>query len=37
MIAEGTTTVNQAETIDRGYESIEKKLTMLGADITRVE
>ena len=36
LIAEGTTEVLRVYHIDRGYESIEKKLQALGADIQRV-
>ncbi|MCX7625409.1 MAG: UDP-N-acetylglucosamine 1-carboxyvinyltransferase [Candidatus Sumerlaeaceae bacterium] len=36
LAAEGTTVVNRVYHIDRGYESIENKLTALGAKITRV-
>lgn len=35
--AEGTTTVDQARIIDRGYETFESELRMLGADIRREE
>ncbi len=35
LAAEGTTTVNRVYHIDRGYERIEKKLSLLGADICR--
>ncbi len=35
LAAEGTTVVNGIYHIDRGYEAIEKKLSMAGADITR--
>ncbi len=34
--AEGTTTVQRIYHIDRGYESIEKKLQAVGADIVRI-
>lgn len=37
MIAEGTSEINGAEVIDRGYENIVEKLTGIGADITRKE
>ncbi len=37
LIAEGTTEVLRVYHIDRGYESIEKKLKELGADIERVQ
>jgi UDP-N-acetylglucosamine 1-carboxyvinyltransferase len=36
LIAEGTTEVLRVYHIDRGYESIEKKLELLGADIQRI-
>ena len=36
LVAEGTTEVLRVYHIDRGYESIEKKLHALGADIQRV-
>jgi UDP-N-acetylglucosamine 1-carboxyvinyltransferase len=35
--AEGTTTVQRVYHLDRGYESLEKKLHALGADIRRVK
>lgn len=35
LIAQGRTTISQAEIIDRGYEGIEKKLQSLGANIKR--
>jgi UDP-N-acetylglucosamine 1-carboxyvinyltransferase len=35
MVANGTTEVERIYHIDRGYEQIERKLTNLGADITR--
>jgi UDP-N-acetylglucosamine 1-carboxyvinyltransferase len=35
LIAEGTTEVLRVYHIDRGYESMEKKLQALGADIRR--
>ncbi len=37
MVANGQTTVEQIQYIDRGYEEIVEKLTALGADIRRVE
>lgn len=37
LVAEGETVVEHAEVIDRGYESFEKKLVSLGAEIKRVE
>ncbi|MBY6191492.1 UDP-N-acetylglucosamine 1-carboxyvinyltransferase [Microbulbifer agarilyticus] len=36
MVAEGTTTVDRIYHIDRGYECIEEKLQLLGANIRRV-
>ncbi len=36
LAAEGKTVVSRVYHIDRGYEKIEKKLSALGADITRV-
>jgi UDP-N-acetylglucosamine 1-carboxyvinyltransferase len=36
LVAEGTTEVLRVYHIDRGYEAIEKKLQLLGADIERV-
>ncbi len=36
LAARGTTTINRVYHIDRGYESIEKKLAALGADIHRI-
>ncbi len=35
--AEGQSIIHNIDQIDRGYESIEKRLAALGADITRVE
>lgn len=37
LVANGITTVEQIQYIDRGYEEIVEKLTALGADIKRVE
>ena len=37
LAAEGTTTVEAAHYVERGYECIIEKLTALGADITRQE
>lgn len=37
LCAEGTTTVNSIHYIDRGYDSLEENLTMLGAKIRRKE
>ena len=36
LVAEGETVVDRIYHIDRGYESIEEKLTKLGAHIRRV-
>ena len=36
LVAKGTTTVEAIEHIDRGYPSIEKTLSALGASIKRV-
>jgi UDP-N-acetylglucosamine 1-carboxyvinyltransferase len=36
LVAEGVTEVRSAVHIDRGYETLESKLTMLGADIRRL-
>lgn len=35
LVATGTTTIHEAQIIDRGYESIETRLGALGADIKR--
>ncbi len=37
LVARGTTTVSRIYHLDRGYETMEKKLTALGADIERVK
>ncbi len=37
LCAEGKTIVDNAKIIDRGYETLESELTLLGADITREE
>jgi UDP-N-acetylglucosamine 1-carboxyvinyltransferase len=37
LIAEGTTRVLRVYHLDRGYEHLERKLSMLGADVTRVK
>lgn len=37
LIASGETVLHDAEIIDRGYESIDKRLRAIGADISRVE
>jgi UDP-N-acetylglucosamine 1-carboxyvinyltransferase len=36
VAAEGTSTINNADQIERGYERIEERLNALGARITRV-
>ncbi|MEK7583330.1 MAG: UDP-N-acetylglucosamine 1-carboxyvinyltransferase [Patescibacteria group bacterium] len=35
LLAQGTSTINGIEKIDRGYERIEERLRAIGADITR--
>ncbi|MCQ2451421.1 MAG: UDP-N-acetylglucosamine 1-carboxyvinyltransferase [Clostridia bacterium] len=37
LIADGTTTVEEIDHIDRGYECLTEKLTTLGADIKRTD
>lgn len=37
LVAKGKTTINNIETIDRGYENIEGKLQKLGASIKRID
>jgi UDP-N-acetylglucosamine 1-carboxyvinyltransferase len=37
LVAEGTTEISRIYHIDRGYESIEQKLSKLGAKIERVK
>jgi UDP-N-acetylglucosamine 1-carboxyvinyltransferase len=37
MSAEGTSTIQNIEQIDRGYRDIETRLNALGARITRIE
>jgi len=37
LVAKGTTEVSRVYHLDRGYERIEKKLSLLGAQIVRVE
>jgi UDP-N-acetylglucosamine 1-carboxyvinyltransferase len=37
LAADGTSEVTRIYHLDRGYESIEKKLAGLGADIVRVK
>ncbi|MFW5774448.1 MAG: UDP-N-acetylglucosamine 1-carboxyvinyltransferase, partial [Tangfeifania sp.] len=36
MSARGTSTIDNIEQIDRGYDSIDKRLNQLGANITRI-
>jgi UDP-N-acetylglucosamine 1-carboxyvinyltransferase len=36
LVANGATTIDRIYHIDRGYERIEEKLKMLGADIERI-
>ena len=37
LVAEGYTTINNIELIDRGYFRLEDKLTSLGGDIKRIK
>jgi len=37
LVAKGTTEISRVYHLDRGYEHIEKKLSLLGADIERVK
>ncbi len=37
LMAQGTTTIENIEQIDRGYEKIEERLQKLGADIKRIK
>lgn len=37
LVAEGTTVISRVYHMDRGYEAIEKKLSLLGADIERIQ
>lgn len=37
LVADGETVVSGVHNIDRGYEAIERKLAVLGADIQRIE
>jgi UDP-N-acetylglucosamine 1-carboxyvinyltransferase len=37
MSAEGTSTIQNIEQIDRGYRDIDKRLNALGARITRLD
>lgn len=36
LVAEGTTLIDRIYHIDRGYETIEEKLKLLGAEVQRV-
>ena len=36
LVAKGTTQIDRIYHIDRGYERIEEKLNILGADIERI-
>ena len=36
LVAEGYTTVNQIEYIERGYEDFDQKMQALGADIEKI-
>jgi UDP-N-acetylglucosamine 1-carboxyvinyltransferase len=36
LAAQGTSTINNIEQIDRGYQFIDKRLQAIGADITRI-
>ena len=37
LCAKGTTEIHNAQSIDRGYEAVERELSRLGADIARVD
>ena len=37
MSAEGTSTIQNIDQIDRGYKEIDRRLNALGARITRIE
>ena len=37
LCAKGESTIDTAQTIDRGYERVDEKLQALGADIAREE
>jgi UDP-N-acetylglucosamine 1-carboxyvinyltransferase len=37
MSAEGTSSIDRIDQIDRGYQNIDERLNRLGAHITRVE
>jgi UDP-N-acetylglucosamine 1-carboxyvinyltransferase len=36
LSAEGTSIIQNSEQIDRGYQNIDERLRMLGADIKRI-
>jgi UDP-N-acetylglucosamine 1-carboxyvinyltransferase len=36
LAAQGTSTINNIEQIDRGYQNIDERLKAIGADITRL-
>jgi UDP-N-acetylglucosamine 1-carboxyvinyltransferase len=36
LVAEGETVVDRIYRLDRGYESLEKKLAALGAEVKRI-
>ena len=36
LCAKGRTTILNAESVDRGYESVERELAALGADVKRL-
>jgi UDP-N-acetylglucosamine 1-carboxyvinyltransferase len=37
LAANGTSTINNIEQIDRGYQFIDKRLQAIGADIQRID
>jgi len=37
LMAQGQSTIEGAERIDRGYESLDKRLRQIGADIKRID
>ena len=37
LVAEGQTTVNRVYHLDRGYEALDEKFSMLGAKVKRVK
>jgi UDP-N-acetylglucosamine 1-carboxyvinyltransferase len=37
LAANGTSTINNIEQIDRGYQHIDERLRAIGADITRID